>query len=84
MKTWRERSYEDVLPALSVRRKDLRKSLRTVTVAWMYGVVWMSCVSGSHVNTFARKLGFDDFAFGLMTAIPFVATFGQLLATVLI
>ncbi len=80
---WRSKSYE-VLPALSVRGPELRTSLRTVTLAWMYGVVWMSCVSGSHIKIYCRMLGFNDFAFGLLAALPFLATFGQLFATVLI
>ena len=80
---WRRQSYE-VLPALSVRGRALRESLRTVTRAWMLGVVWRSCISGSQMKVFARMLGFDDFDFGLLAALPFVATFGQLVAAVLI
>jgi len=81
--SWRSKSYEEV-PALSVRGPELRRALRTTTIAWMYGVVWMSCVSGSNVKVFSRMLGFGEFTFGLLTAIPFIATFGQLLASVLI
>ena len=58
--------------------------MRTTTVAWMFGVVWLACVSGSHVKVFARMLGFNDFAFGLMAALPFLATFAQILASLLI
>jgi len=58
--------------------------MRTTTVAWMFGVVWLACVSGSHVKVFARMLGFNDFTFGLMAALPFLATFAQILASVLI
>jgi MFS family permease len=81
--SWRESSYE-VLPALSVRGKNLRYSLRLITLAWMYGVVWMSCTTGEQVRLFVRMLGFNDFAFGLMAAIPFLATFGQLNMAILI
>ena len=81
--SWRHKTYE-VLPALSVRGPNLRSSLRTVTMAWMFGVVWMSCIFGAHVKTFTRMLGFNDFAFGLMAAMPFLATFGQIPATILI
>ena len=80
---WRKQSF-DVLPALSVRRRELRKSLRLVTLSWMFGVVWLSCISGSQVTVFARMLGFTDLDFGIMAAIPFYATFGQVIATVLI
>ncbi len=76
--------YYDVLPALSVRGAPLRRSMRLVTVAWMFGVVWLSCAGGEQVRAFARMLGFNDFAFGLLGALPFVATFGQLIAAIVI
>jgi len=79
--SWRSKSYE-VLPALSVRGCELRQSLRTVTIAWMFGIVWMSCAYGSHLKSYARMLGFGDFAFGIMAALPWLATFGQLVATI--
>jgi MFS family permease len=83
MPSWRHKSY-DMLPALSVRGQELRRSLRITTIAYMYCFIWLSCVSGSHVPVFAHMLGFSDFDFGLMTAIPFLATLGQLVAAVLI
>ena len=79
----RKKSYE-VLPALSVRGQELRRSMRIVTVAGMYAAAWSACASGSHVKVFARMLGFNDFAFGLMSAVPYLATSGQLFATVII
>ena len=80
---WRRQSYE-VLPALSIRGTSLRRALRDVTIAWMFGVVWMSCVIGSRRTIFARCLGFQDEHFGLMTAIAFMATFGQFVAVILV
>lgn len=80
---WRNWSYE-VLPALSVRRKELRHSLRIVTVAWMYGVVWFACVNGEQLRAFVRMLGFNDFAFGVLGAVPFLASVGQLAAAITI
>jgi MFS family permease len=50
----------------------------------MYGVVWMACVNGAHMTEFLRMLGFNNFAFGLMAALPFAATFGQPIAAILI
>lgn len=73
-----------MLPALSVRRRALRQSLHRVTVAWMFGVTWMSCTSGDQVRAFARMLGFNDFAFGVLGALPFLATLGQLQAALVI
>ena len=75
--SWRNKSYDEV-PALSVRGQRLRQSLRTVTVAWMFGIVWMTCIAGSRLTIFARMLGFNNFHFGLLAAVPFVATLGQL------
>jgi len=80
---WRRKSYE-VLPALSVRGPELRRSMRLVTAAWMMGVVWMFAVSGSRLNLFGRMLGFNDFHFGMLTALTFLATFAQLAATILL
>ena len=81
--SWRSQSYDE-LPALSVRGPELRSSLRIVTMAWMYGIVWQTCVSGSQVTDFSKMVGFDSFDIGLMTAVPFVATFSQLFAAILI
>jgi len=58
--------------------------MHIVTVAWMYGVVWFACVNSSPVQVFARTIGFSSLEFGLMAAIPFVATFTQLIAAVII
>jgi len=79
----RHKSYE-LLPALSVRKTELRRSMRLVTTAWGFGIVWMTCISGSWMNSFRRMLGFNDFHFGLMQALPFVATLGNLAATIII
>jgi MFS family permease len=81
--SWRQKSF-DVLPALSVRGRNLRQSLRMVTAAWMWGVVWMTCVSGDQMRAYAKMLGFNDFAFGLLGAIPFIATLGQLPAAIIV
>lgn len=81
--SWRKRVF-DVLPALSIRGGPLRGAMRTVTVAWMFGVVWMSCISGSQVNRFGKLLGFTNRDFGYMSAIAFAAYFAQLLAAAMI
>jgi MFS family permease len=72
------------LPALSVRGPELRRNMRIVTVAWMYGVVWFAIVNSSPVQVFAKTIGFSSLEFGLFAAIPFVATFTQLIAAVII
>lgn len=80
---WRQKTYDE-LPALAIRGSKLREMLRVVTIAWMYGIVWMTFVSGSHVKIFANMLGFTDFTFGLLTAVGYLATIGQLFAAVII
>ncbi|MCE5279336.1 MAG: MFS transporter [Planctomycetaceae bacterium] len=81
--SWRHKSYDEV-PALAVRGPELRTALRTVTAAWMFGTVWMVCVTGSRVTLFCRALGFTDFDFGLLAGLPFLATLGNLIAALLI
>ena len=81
--SWRNKSYE-FLPALSIRGRHLRRALRITTMAWMLGVVWMACIAGSRLTIFCRMIGFNDFHFGLLSAVPFAATFGQLFAVMLI
>ncbi len=79
----RFKSYE-TLPALAVRGRELRTSLRYVTAGWMFGIIWMTIISGSRMNYFCRMLGFSDLHFGILTAMQFVASFGQVFATLLI
>ncbi|MCD4825784.1 MAG: MFS transporter [Phycisphaerae bacterium] len=80
---WRRKSYE-VLPALSIRGPELRKSLHRVTLAGMLCMAWLTIFAGSRATIFGRMLGFSNFDFGLFAALPFLATFGQLIAAVLI
>jgi MFS family permease len=79
----RHKSYE-VLPALSIRRQELRRSLRLITAAWGFGIIWSTCISGSWMNSFQQILGFNDFHFGLMQAVPFLGAIGNVAATILI
>ena len=83
MMVLRRKSYDE-LPALSVRRADLRQSLRLVTLAWVFGVLWSTCVTGSRMTNFCKMLGLSEFQFGLLASMPFLATFGQLPASILI
>jgi len=83
MSRWKELSYKE-LPALSVRGVHLRHALRRITVGWMFGVAWLAASGGSHFKILADLVGFNDLAFGILAAMPFVATLGQVLASVLI
>jgi len=56
--------------------------MRLVTAGWVMGIIWMLAVTGSRLNVFARMLGCNDFHFGMITAVTFLATFAQLFATI--
>jgi len=56
--------------------------MRLVTAGWVMGIIWMLAVTGSRLNVFARMLGFNDFHFGMITAVTFLATLAQLFATI--
>lgn len=47
-------------------------------------MVWSAGISGSHMKIFFSMLGFNDLAFGILAAIPYVATLNQLVATIMI
>ncbi len=76
---WRHKSFE-VLPALRVGGEPLRRNLRLITTAWMLGVVWMSCISGSSWTLFQKLLGFSNIHFGLMMGIVWAVFLGQVIS----
>jgi MFS family permease len=67
-----------------IRGPELRRSLRLITVAWMFGAVWLTTVSGAPITRFAQSLGATNFQFGLLTAIPFLVSLLSLPASLLI
>jgi MFS family permease len=81
--SWKTQSYEAV-PALTLRGPALRWALRRVTIAWMIGVIWAALISGSRLRILAEMMGFNDFTLGVLGSLPFVATFGQIIASLLI
>ncbi len=81
--SWRSKSYE-VLPALSVRGGNLRRSLRTVTAAWMFGIIWMVGIGGATMLNFGYLAGFTEFQWGVFSALIFAATLAQLPASYLV
>lgn len=50
-------------------------------VAWLFGAAWMSITTGATLTRFARNMGVQEFGFGVMAAIPFLAAFAQLPAS---
>ncbi len=79
---WKHQSYDD-LPGLSIRRHQLRHHLRTVTIAWLFGMAWLTTISGTQFTLFFRMLDFDDLEFGILTAIPCIASITQVLSAIL-
>jgi MFS family permease len=59
---------------VQVRGAARRQALRTVTVAWMFGAVWMTATAGAPLTLFAKHLGASEFQFGLLAAMPFLAS----------
>jgi len=62
----------------------LRRVLGVITLAWMFGSVWFNTTTGEPLTLFAQKLGASNFQFGLLTALPFLASLVSLPASLLI
>lgn len=65
-------------------RGEMRRALAIVTVAWMFGSVWMNLTAGAPITQYAKALGASEFQFGLLAALPFMASFFSLPASLLI
>ncbi len=63
--------------------KALRHAMAMVTVAWLFGSVWSVAISGTPLTLFARGLKASNFEFGLLAAMPFIASFLSLPASLL-
>jgi len=60
---------------------ELRGSLRLVTMAWVFGSLWMYIVSGAALTQYGKLLGLSKFWFGLLGALPFAGALVQLPAS---
>lgn len=56
----------------------LRSSLRLVTLAWVFGAVWMYIITGATLTQFAKQLGMSKVGFGILAALPFAGCLSQL------
>src|SRR5689334_14564449 len=56
------------------RGPQLRRALSLVNVAWLFGAVWVTATSGAPLTQFAKGLGASNFQFGLLSALPFIAS----------
>ena len=62
----------------------LRKAMLIATGGWMFGSVWFSSMSGTPLTLYAKQLGASQFQFGLLAALPFLASILSLPASILI
>src|SRR3954452_18332481 len=62
----------------------VRRSLGIVTLGCVFGSVWMNSTSGAPLTLFAKGLGATPFQFGLLSALPFIASLVSMPASLLI
>ena len=62
------------ISAPELRGASLRRALGLVTLAWVFGSVWQTATSGAPLTLFATSLHASPFQFGLLTALPFIAS----------
>lgn len=72
------------LSAGELSGKQLRRTLWLVTAAWVYGSVWLNATSGAPLTSFAAALNATEFQFGVLSALPFLASFLSLPGTLFI
>lgn len=72
------------LEAGAVRGEALRRSMRLITTAWLSGAIWQNATTGAPLTLFAEQLHANGFQFGLLSAIPFLASLASLPASLLI
>lgn len=75
--------WSSTLQPGELRGESLRQSLRVITIAWIFGAVWMTATSGAPLTLFAQELGASKFQFGLLAAMPFIASMLSLPASLL-
>ena len=57
--------------------------MRLVTGAWLLGSVWATATAGAPLTELARVLGASPLTFGVIAALPFIASLAALPASVL-
>src|SRR6476659_10211137 len=74
---------EEVGPSRRVGGDALRRSLSLVTLSWAFGSVWAAATSGAPITLFAQHLKASKFEFGVLGALPFIASLLSMPASVL-
>lgn len=62
------------IPAERAPERSLRNTLGVITLSGVFWCVWFNTTTGAPLTLFAQKLGASNFEFGLLTALPFLAS----------
>jgi len=73
-----------LLQPFQLRRHELRRVLWIVTIAWIFGATWLTATSGAPLTLFAQGLRASQFQFGVLGALPFLASLVSMPAGLLI
>ena len=70
------------LPSVQAKRKAAsiaRRSMRNITIAWIFGAMYIYITTIGSVRTkFAQLIGMPPFGFGVLSALPFLGALIQL------
>lgn len=80
---FRSNSVDGLVLDPEQRRAGVRRSLRIVTLSWVFGSVWATAVSGAPLTLFAQGLKASEFQFGVLSALPFIASLISMPASVI-
>src|SRR5204862_5379585 len=61
-----------------------RRSMEIITLGWLFGSVWNTATTGSPATVFLKELDASPFQFGVVAALPFIASLLSLPASLLI
>ena len=61
-----------------------RRSMELITLGWFFGSVWLTATTGSPATVFLKELNASPFQFGVVAALPFIASLLSLPASLLI
>ena len=62
----------------------VRRSMELVTLSWFFGSVWLTATTGSPTTVFLKELNASPFQFGVVAALPFIASLLSLPSSLLI
>jgi MFS family permease len=61
-----------------------RRSMELITLGWVFGSVWLTATTGSPTTVFLKELGATPWQFGVVAALPYIASLLSLPASLLI